>query len=224
MENTNENTKLNLNFNIRNYINNLAKEHYLLQKEMKELIFGFDEILLLELFNNITSFEKNITNNLNTYKFYLNSFTTNETTYIKYKRDFTFIEEKDHETRTEIEINAKVLDEILFPILYEKYLHSVNKNIIMYNYENYDSRLSPSSVSLLNIFINKLDRYFIDIIFNDKEIKFNEFSEILKQNYNIIISEEKFEPPFYGLFSLLKPKSFQEKYIKYKKKYLSLTL
>lgn len=194
---------------------------------MKELIFGFDEILLLELFNNITSFEKNITNNLNTYKFYLNSFTTNETTNIKYKRDFTFIEEKDPETRREIETNAKVLDEILFPILYEKYLHSVNKNIIMYDYENRDSKLCPSSVSLLNIFINKLDRYFIDIIFNDKEIKFNEFSEILKQNYTIIISEEKFEPPFYGLFSLLevsRKASFQEKYIKYKKKYLSLTL
>lgn len=225
LKNTNENTKLNLHFNICNYINNLAKEHYLLQKEMKELIFGFDEILLLELFNNITSFEKNITNNLNTYKFYLNSFMTNETTYIKYKRDFTFIEEKDYNTRREIETDANVLDEILFPILYEKYLYSVNKNIIMYDYENCDSRLYPSSVSLLNIFINKLDRYFIDIIFNDKEIKFNEFSEILKQKYTIIISEEKFEPPFYGLFSLKPMKaSFQEKYIKYKKKYLSLTL
>jgi hypothetical protein len=191
---------------------------------MKELIFGFDEILLLELFNNITSFEKNIENNLNIYKFYLNSFMTNEATYIKYKRDFTFMEEKDHETRREIETNAKVLDEILFPILYEKYFYSVNKNIIMYDYENYNSRLYQSSVSLLNIFINKLDRYFIDIIFNDKEIKFNEFSEILKQNYNIIISEEKFKPPFFGLFSLKPTSSFQEKYIKYKKKYLSLTL
>ena len=233
-ENTEKNTKINLHFNICNYINKLTRNYYLLQKEMKELIFGFDEILLLELFNNITSFEKNIKNNLNTYKFYLNSFMTNETKTFRYKRDFTFEEEfkeeKDHNIRIEIETNAKVLDEILFPILIEKYLHSVssvNKNIIIYDYENYDFRLYTSSVNLLNIFINKLDRYFIDIIFNNKEIEFNEFIENLKNKYAIIISEESFKPPFYGLFSLIEPSresSFKKKYLKYKKKYLSLTL
>jgi hypothetical protein len=222
--NTYNNTKLNLYFNICNYINELPKKYYLLQKEMQELIFGYDEILLLELFNNITSFEIKKENNLNVFKFYLNSFMTNEVEDIKYKRDFTLKEEINYEIRMARDKDVKELEKILFPILYEKYLQSVisvNKNIIMYDYINInkDFDLYTSSVELLNIFINKLDRYFIDIIFNNKEIEFDEFNKIL-QKYDIQISKENFKPPFYGLFSL--ESSFSKKYIKYKTKYLSL--
>ena len=223
--NTEKNTRLNLHFNICNYINKLPRKYYLLQKEMQELIFGFDEILLLELFNNITNFEKNIQNNLNTYKFYLNSFTTNETARIEYKREFTLTEEKDFDLRMIKEKKVNEIEQILFPILYEKYLHSIKSdNIIMYDYQNKKFGINSSSVGLLNIFINKLDRYFIDIIFNDKEIKFDEFNKIL-QKYHIQISEENFKPPFYGLFSIEEPsKRFLNKYIKYKKKYLNLSI
>jgi len=219
-----KNTKYNLYFNICNYINKLARNYNSLQKEMKELMFGFDEILLLELFSNITSFEKNVKNNLNTYKFYLNSFMTNKTFVIKYKRVFTLkdVGNKNHE-------EVKQLEEFLFPILYENYIRSMHankENIIINDYKNYSNRINTSSVGLLNIFINKLDRYFIDIFFNDKEIKFNEFKEKL-ESYNIIISEESFTPPFYGLFSLEETQegsSYFQKYIKYKKKYLSSTM
>ena len=226
--NTEVNARLNLYIYICNYINELPIKYYLLQKKMQEFMFGFDEILLLELFNNITSFEKNVKNNLNTYKFYLNSFMTNKIVNINYKRDFNLTAT----THDEMMKNKKELNEIekiLFAILYEKYLQSIkndSKNIIIYDYENKKNGIYTYSVNLLNMFINKLDKYFIDIIFNKKEIIFNEFNKNLLR-YNIQIDEKNFKLPFYGLFSIIESSrgvsSFKKKYIKYKKKYLSLT-